>query len=196
MSPLCSVAIQVPPLRSCSYLLFYVFLLSLFTHIMSALISHDKIILLDIGQRYTNLFPDTLSRNPMWPLETLKNVEENNGHLNNARRRRIKKHSGKCAGIRNRLRERAHSPPLSSILLINVQSLENKMDDFRARISFQLDIKDCNILCLTETWLTTLIRDTAVMSSDNFSVLRMDIKAEAGKTVSCKTVSSTCILSN
>ncbi len=183
MAPLCWVAIQVPPLRSCSYLL-YVFLLSLFTHIMSALISYDKIILLDIGQRYTNLFPDTLSRNPMWPLEILKNVEENNGHLNNARRRWIKKHSGKCAGIRNRLRERAHSPPLSSILLINVQSLENKLDDFRARISFQLDIKDCNILCLTETWLTTLVPE------------EKDRKAEAGKTVSCKTVSSTSILSN
>ncbi len=137
---------------------------------------------MDIGQRYTNLLQDTLSTNPTWPLEILQNAEENNGHLDNPRRRRIKKHHGKCAGIRNRLRERAHSPPLPSILLTKVQSLENKMDDLRARIRFQRVIRDCNILCLTETWLTTSVPDTAVTPSDLFSVLRMNRTAEAGKT--------------
>ncbi len=56
------------------------------------------------------------------------------------------------------------------------------MDDLRARISFQQDIRDCNIFCLTETWLTPTVPDTAVTPSDNFSVLRMDRTAEAGKT--------------
>ncbi len=56
------------------------------------------------------------------------------------------------------------------------------MDDLRARISFQRDIRDCNILCLTETWLTSSVTDTAVTPSDNFSVLRMDRTAEARKT--------------
>ncbi len=56
------------------------------------------------------------------------------------------------------------------------------MDDLRARISFQRDIRDCNILCLTETWLTPTVPDTAVTPSDDFSVLRMDRTAEAGKT--------------
>ncbi len=55
------------------------------------------------------------------------------------------------------------------------------MDDLRARISFQWDIRDCNIICLTETWLTPSVPDTAVTPSDNFSVLRMDRTAEAGK---------------
>ncbi len=91
------------------------------------------------------------------------------------------KNSGNSAGIRNRLRRRVHSPPLPSILLANVQSLENKMDDLRARISFQRDIRDCNIICLSETWLTPSVPDTAVTPSDNFSVLRMDRTAEAGK---------------
>ncbi len=54
------------------------------------------------------------------------------------------------------------------------------MDDLRARISFQRDIRDCNIFCLTETWLTPSV--PAVTPSDNFSVLRMDRTAEAGKT--------------
>ncbi len=167
MAPLCSEAIQVAPLRLCFYLLFYLLLLSLFTHITSALITYDKGTLLDIGHHYTNLFQVTLSTNSSWPLEILWNAEENNGH-----RRRIKKHCGKRTGIRNRLRKRAHSPPLPSILLANVQSLENKMDDLRARISFQRDIRDCNIICLTETWLTPSVPDTAVTPSDNFSVLR------------------------
>ncbi len=140
---------------------------------------YDRRTLLDIGQRYTNLIQNTLSADPAWPLEILRNNELNNDHLNNRRRR--KKHCGRCAGIRNRLRKRAHSPPLPSILLANVQSLENKMDDLRARISFQRDIRDCNILCLTETWLTPTVPDTAVTPSDNFSVLRMDRTAEVGK---------------
>ncbi len=172
---LCSAAVRVAPLRLCFYLLFYLLLISIFTHITSALITYDKSTLLDIGNCFTNLVQDTLSPNPSWPLEILRNAE-NKGH-----RRRNKKHRGNSAGIRNRLRKRAHSPPLPSILLANVQSLENKMDDLRARISFQRDIRDCNIICLSETWLTPSVPDTAVTPSDNFSVLRMDRTAEAGK---------------
>jgi hypothetical protein len=47
------------------------------------------------------------------------------------------------SGILVRLRRRAHHPPLK--LPANVQSLENKVDELRARISFQRDIRDCNI---------------------------------------------------
>ncbi len=49
-----------------------------------------------------------------------------------------------------------------------------KWSVLRARISFQRDIRDCNIICLSETWLTPSVPDTAVTPSDNFSVLRMD----------------------
>ncbi len=144
------------------------------------MIMYDKRTLLDIGQRYTNLIQDTLYTDPAWPLEILRSTAADKGRLNDTRRR--KKHCGKRAGIRNRLRKRAHSPPLPSILLANVQSLDNKMDDLRARISFQRDIRDCNIICLTETWLIPSVLDNAVTPSDNFSVLRMDRTAEAGKT--------------
>ncbi len=139
--------------QNCAFYVFYFtyfnFFTSLFIRVTSAMIMYDRRTLLDIGQCYTNLIRDTLSTDPAWPLEILRNNELNNDHLNNRRRRR--KHRGRRAGIRNRLRERAHSPPLPSILLANVQSLENKMDDLRAGISFQRDIRDCNILCLTET---------------------------------------------
>jgi hypothetical protein len=54
----------------------------------------------------------------------------------------------------------AQRPSLPSILLANVQSLDNKVDEIRARVQIsqiQRDIRDCNILCFMETWLT---RDT------------------------------------
>ncbi len=60
-------------------------------------------------------------------------------------------------------------------------SQQSEEKDLRARISFQRDIRDCNILCLSETWLTPSVPDTAAMPSDNFSVLRMDRTAEASK---------------
>ncbi len=160
----------------CFFNLFFIFVLLFLIRVSSAMIMYDRRTLLDIGQRYTNLIKDTLSTDPAWPLEILRNNVLIDDHLNNCSRRR--KHRGRRAGMRNRLRERAHSPPLPSILLANVQSLENKMNDLRARISFQRDIRDCNILCLTETWLTPTVPDTAVTPSDNFSVLRMDRMAE------------------
>ncbi len=69
MALLCSAAIRAAPLRLCFYLLFYLLLISIFTHITSALITYDKSALLDIGNRFTNLVKDTLSPNPLWPLE-------------------------------------------------------------------------------------------------------------------------------
>jgi hypothetical protein len=41
-----------------------------------------------------------------------------------------------------------------SILLANVQSLDNKVDGLMERISFQREIRNCNILCFTESWLS------------------------------------------
>ncbi len=164
------------PLNLCFYLLFYIFILSIFSRITSVLFIYDKRTLLDTALTcFRTLYPRIQHGHwryfgaPRWTKATWIIP----GGKRNSRRR---------AGIRNRLRERAHSPPLPSILLANVQSLENKMDDLRARISFQRDIRDCNILCLTETWLTPSVPDTDVRPSDNFSVLRMDRTAEAGKT--------------
>jgi hypothetical protein len=42
-------------------------------------------------------------------------------------------------------------PPLPNILHANIQSLDNKVDELRARISFQRDIRDSNILCFMES---------------------------------------------
>ena len=52
-----------------------------------------------------------------------------------------------------RIRRRVSKLPQPSVLLANVQSLENKMDDLRSRLSNQWDIKNCNVLCFTLSWL-------------------------------------------
>ncbi len=93
MALLCSAAVRAAPLRLCFYLLFYLLLISIFTHITSALITYDKSALLDIGNRFTNLVQDTLSPNPSWPLEILRNAE-NKGH-----RRRNKNTVEKALGF-------------------------------------------------------------------------------------------------
>ena len=48
---------------------------------------------------------------------------------------------------------RLHQPPLPSLLLANMQSLEKKMDDLHPRLSYQCDLKNLNILCFSESWL-------------------------------------------
>jgi hypothetical protein len=49
-----------------------------------------------------------------------------------------------------------HHPPLPSILLANVQSIDKKVDELRARISFQRDIRDCNIQKHGSLWIYCL----------------------------------------
>ena len=76
-------------------------------------------------------------------------------------------------GLLVRLRMHAHHPQLPSILLANVRSLVNEEDEIRARVAFQRDIRDCNILCFTETWLAWDMLSESVQPT-GFSVHRTD----------------------
>ena len=49
-----------------------------------------------------------------------------------------------------RIRQRGTNLPLPSVLLANVQLLKNKWDKLKARISYQRDIKNCNISWVIE----------------------------------------------
>ncbi|KAI3376379.1 hypothetical protein L3Q82_016861 [Scortum barcoo] len=73
---------------------------------------------------------------------------------------------GLRAGVLVRLRKRENRPPLPSILLANVQSLDNKLDELRSRMAFQRDIK--RILVFTETWLDPSIPDSCHCSRGSF----------------------------
>ena len=67
--------------------------------------------------------------------------------------RKSQRYLGLRSGCLVRIRRRVGYLPLPSVLLANVQSLNNKIDELRSRISYQRDIKNCNILCFTESWL-------------------------------------------
>ncbi|KAK1802009.1 hypothetical protein P4O66_022242, partial [Electrophorus voltai] len=67
------------------------------------------------------------------------------------------------------------------ILLANVQSLDNKLDDLRARITLQRDIRDCNLLCFTKSWLNPAVPNHAIQPAEFFSVHHMDRTADSGK---------------
>jgi hypothetical protein len=67
----------------------------------------------------------------------------------------------------------SHHPPLPRLLLANVQSLDNKVDELRARISFQRDIRDFNILCFMESRISRDIMSPSIQPA-GFSVHRAD----------------------
>lgn len=84
-------------------------------------------------------------------------------------------------GVRDRLSTWAHCTPLPSILLANIQALENKLDDLMARIKYQRDITDFNTLCHTQTWLTPSVPDHAIQPAEFLSVQHMDRTGDSGK---------------
>lgn len=59
-------------------------------------------------------------------------------------------------------RLKASRPPLPSLLVANVWSLEDKMDEQRTRIISQREVKHCCALIFTETWLADNILESAV----------------------------------
>ena len=61
-----------------------------------------------------------------------------------------------------------------------MQSLENTIYDLRLRLSYQRDIKHCNNLCFTETWLND---DTDNIELAGFSMHWQNRNATSGKTM-------------
>ncbi len=107
----------------------------------------------------SGLFTDTASEPFVWAAQSRK------------RSRRRKR--GKRAGVLVRLRRRAFRPPFRTILLVNVQSLDDKLCELRARISYQRETRDCCVICLTETWMSAMVPDSAIELT-GFSVHRSD----------------------
>ncbi|KAK1804661.1 hypothetical protein P4O66_020656 [Electrophorus voltai] len=131
-------------------------------------ISYSRDALISLNLHNTHLKP-SLTPDTRWPREILR---ENKGR--DARKRP----RGKRASIRTRLRARAHRAPLPSILLANVQSLDNKLNDLRASIKFQRDIQDCSF---TESWLNPGVPSHTIQPAEFFSVHHMDKMADSRK---------------
>ncbi|KAI3354708.1 hypothetical protein L3Q82_019203, partial [Scortum barcoo] len=120
----------------------------------SPIIQYDREKLLHIRLVVEKTFsspppPAYNGESPWWSLHVVEPEQQ---------RRRWKR--GSRAGVLVRLRKHENRPPLLSILLANVQFLNNKLDELRSRMAFQRDIKNCNVLVFTETWLDPTIPDS------------------------------------
>ncbi|KAI3374201.1 hypothetical protein L3Q82_006056 [Scortum barcoo] len=76
-----------------------------------------------------------------------------------------KQKRGKRGGLLARLKANAGRPPIPSLFLSNVRSLDNKLDLLRLRLGVSREMRNCAVLCLTETWLNNNMPDPAFRSS-------------------------------
>ncbi|KAL0190088.1 hypothetical protein M9458_017187, partial [Cirrhinus mrigala] len=80
------------------------------------------------------------------------------------RRRRCERgrKRGKRGGIRARLRANPTRPALPTLMLSNVRSLENKLDEIQLSRSTEQEARDCCVFVFTETWLNDKTPDSAI----------------------------------
>lgn len=170
MAPSMAASSRAPPSNS-----FFLCLILLFLHFFASstcLLVYDRQTLLDIKDGLSYNFPEFKFCNTDAPFADPPFISPEtplfSGPGGRKRRRR-----GRRSGVLVRLRRRTNRPPLPSLLLANVQSLENKLCELRARISFQREMRDCCVICLTETWLSDKVPDSAIQLP-GFSVHRAD----------------------
>ena len=92
-----------------------------------------------------------------------------------------KRKRGKKGGIRQRLKRRGFRPPLPSIILANVRSIRNKLDEVSARVRYDYVFRESCIICFTETWLAADDNEHFTFI-EGFSCVRSDRTDESKKT--------------
>ncbi|KAJ8371917.1 hypothetical protein AAFF_G00298690 [Aldrovandia affinis] len=114
------------------------------------------------------------------PEELKRNSRGRRGRGRRARQRKTKA----------RREKRRFKPYLPSIIMGNVRSLANKMDELTALARSQAEFRECSIMCFTESWLHKDIPDNNV-SVDGFQTVRGDrdcIESVKKQPVTTKTV--------
>ncbi|KAI3351762.1 hypothetical protein L3Q82_020592 [Scortum barcoo] len=91
-----------------------------------------------------------------------------------------KQKRGKQGGLLARLKANAGRPPVPSLFLSNVRSLDNKLDLLRLRLGVSREMRNCALLCLTETWLNDNMLDPA-FQIDGRLLFRADRNQQSGK---------------
>lgn len=81
----------------------------------------------------------------------------------------------RCCRGGNKVKNRrhGHKPVLPSVIMGNVNSLCNKVDELSACVRFDRLYRQSSLLCFTETWLTEGTPDSHV-DLDGFTLHRMD----------------------
>ncbi|CAM4578856.1 unnamed protein product [Leuciscus chuanchicus] len=131
----------------------------------TAQITYTRDFLLNIGLSSTRLcFKDT----SLLPPECVRG--------NNAKTRK----RGRKGGIRERIKRQPYRQSLPTVMLGNVQSLRNKVDELRACTQYLSDYRNSCLICLTESWLTGADPDSAA-DLEGFTLVRMDRNQNSGK---------------
>ncbi|KAK0135553.1 hypothetical protein N1851_028598 [Merluccius polli] len=96
-------------------------------------------------------------------------------HPQRKRRRRCARRQkrGKHGGIQARLAANPYKPALPSIVLANVRSFDNKLDELHLLRSSQRTVRECCVFVFTETWLNNNIPDSAIQL-DRLTCYRAD----------------------
>ncbi|KAK7888822.1 hypothetical protein WMY93_024382 [Mugilogobius chulae] len=161
-----TVADVFASLSRLQYTILFLFLLShlLSTQFIDAIVRYSREELLNICRVQPEFEPNLLGFEFLLRLDPTNTPKQAPGVDAFDRRKTVhpKRRRGKRGGLHARLKARANKPPLPSLLLANVRSLENKMDDLRARITTQREVRECCALIFTETWLAENTPDTAV----------------------------------
>ena len=55
---------------------------------------------------------------------------------------------------------KANRPPIPTLFLANIRSLDNKVDLLHGRLNVSTEMRNCAVLCLTETWLNNSMPDS------------------------------------
>ena len=92
----------------------------------------------------------------------------------------IRRKRGKSGGVLKRLKSRRCRPYIPSMIMGNVQSIGNKMDELRVNTLFLHEYRSISLMVFTETWLNRNHTDELV-AVDGFKALRGDRTADSGK---------------
>ena len=69
---------------------------------------------------------------------------------------------GRRGGVGRRNKARKHKPYLPVVIMGNVQSLANKLEELFACVKYQHEYRTCSVMYYTETRLTDAVRDSHV----------------------------------
>ncbi|XP_072374364.1 uncharacterized protein [Scyliorhinus torazame] len=95
-----------------------------------------------------------------------------------SRSRRLRKR-GKWSGLQVRLKQRGFKTPLPSILLANVQAIENKLDELNARLTSQREVRDRCVLCFRD--MAHPASPDCAIQPESFSIHRVGLTVSSSK---------------
>lgn len=129
-------------------------LLMVFCHLMSVLCELHEPLSLRYSREFLLLLRNSgegvVDPLTAFPADIVRSdsTSPNHGGVTKLRKR------GRRGGVRQRLKRQGHRRiPLPTIMLANVQSLRNKMDELQANVKYLKEYNSACLLALTETWL-------------------------------------------